>query len=186
MDNLIRTVSLSDLLRGVVDMEKKTFEKNLKTIAAKSDELAQLIHETGLAAIALVNSSGDTAWGVRLVDALGRKHDKARVVAWLVRFGKFAWNKDKGLIFRKRKDINPATLESFLQQANELPYWDLTPQPQPKVTFDYLSMIESIINKSKKAAEGEEGKVFEEKNTAVLADLKTLFTKYKEVLDSAQ
>lgn len=153
-------------------MEKKTFDSNIKKISKQSDALAQLIHTTGLAAIELVNKTGDISWGSRLVDALGQKHDKRRVVAWLVRFGKFGWDKEKGLIFRKRKDITLANEAAMLQQASDTPYWVLTPQAQPKVTYDYLAMIKSIVNKADKVENSE--KEIEEKNLHVLEALRHL------------
>lgn len=137
-------------------VKKNPFDSLIEVIKKQSDSLAQAIHQAGLLTIQQVNISGDVTYAVRLVDALGTKHDKRRVVAWLTHFGKLAWTTDKGLIYRKRKDINEATVQGFYDRANATPYWELTAQENPKVTIDILTMLNSILKKAEADYEGKE------------------------------
>src|SRR3970040_1648572 len=112
-------------------LNEKGFNKALATIKKQGDELAQAIHDAGLFAVSQANEHGNTGFGVRLMEALGRKHDAKRVEKWLCTFGKFGI-KDGELVYRKRKDINAENLDSTLQKASDTPYWELTKQEHHK------------------------------------------------------
>lgn len=163
----------------------KEFNKVLGGITIASDFLASQIHIAGLYALRHANIHSDVSKAVQLIDAMGKKHDKKRVQQWLVHFGKIAVQ--KGLIvFRKRKDINPENVEAWLFRASELPYWELNKQAEVKYTFDYLTMIKSIIETHDKKAVtlASEGKTVNEVNVGLLDGLKALihgYTPVKEV-----
>ena len=68
---------------------EKTFNSNIATIKKGSEALAQAIHAAGMFALAQANEHGNIGFAVRLVEAMGKKHDAQRVVKWLCHFGKF-------------------------------------------------------------------------------------------------
>ena len=156
------------------------FKKVLKTITKEADSMADDIHNAGMYALHQVNIHGNWHFSNQLILAMGRKHDKKRVIAWLTFFGKLSNTKDKGLVFRKRKDIVPETVEAWLKRADESPYWEHTPQEEAPFTVDYLSMLLSILHKHKMAITLEsEGKPVKESHKGVIAEIEAIVLKHK-------
>lgn len=146
----------------------KDFAPLLKQISGKSNDLALDIHTAGLFCIQQANLHNNAGFAQQLIEAIGDKQDIRRVARWMQFYGKIAV-KNNLLVFKKRKDITPANAEGWLKKANEIPYWVHTPQPQLEVTYDYLAMINSIVNKAiNKGKLEEEGKTVTEKNVDVL------------------
>lgn len=159
-------------------INEKQFNATIKAIKTNSDTLAQAIHTAGLFAIAQANEHGNVGFGVRLIEAMGKKHDSQRVCTWLCRFGKFGVSKGV-LVYRKRKDIDGTNLESWLAKAEATPYWELTPQKALVEKVDYLSMLHSIINKHKAMEKKQaEGKEVVENNVGILAEVEKLLAKF--------
>lgn len=159
-------------------LNEKQFNSTLAAIKKTADNLAQDIHAAAIFSIAQANEHGNIGFATRLVDAMGKKHDAQRVVNWLVHFGKIGVK--KGLIvFRKRKDINAENLEAILTQANDCPYWLLTPQKKLVENVDYLAMLASMVKKHQRIESGEtEGKEYTEKNTGILPEIQAIIAKY--------
>lgn len=160
------------------------FKKVLKNITKEADALADSIHSAGMFALRQVNLHGNYHFAGQLVDAMGKKHDKKRVIAWLTFFGKLS-NTKEGLVFRKRKDIVPETVEAWLDRADKTPYWEHTIQEEAPFTVDYLSMLLSILHKHKMASILEsEGKPVKESHKGIIAEVEALVLKHKsEVKD---
>lgn len=166
-------------------MNEKSFNAALKNIHKSGESLAQSIHEAGLFAIAQANEHGNTGFGVRLMDAIGKKHDAKRVEKWLCTFGKFGI-KDGVLVFRKRKDIGPENLEATLEKANAMPYWELTKQEHHKFHVNYLTILQGMLKKHEKAeALRTEGKEADEENIAILDEVKVLIARYQQAAQQA-
>lgn len=162
-------------------MNEKGFNSALKVISTTGDKFAQAVHEAGLFAIAQVNEHGNSGFGVRLLEAVGKKHDRQRIANWLMKFGKFGI-KNGVLVYRSRKDITPANLEATLEQADALPYWELTPEKKLVETINYLSLLKAAVMKHKAAeAKIAEGKQVDELHLEVFADLEKLLDKYKQL-----
>jgi hypothetical protein len=156
----------------------KEFHVLCQRIKVSGDVLATTIHNAGLYALQQVNIHGQTHHGLMLIEAVGTKHDKVRILKWLMFFGKFGY-KNKLLIYKKRKDIAPENVDNWLKRADETPYWDLTPQPEMEVTIDYLSMLKSIVSRHEGIPNLEEaGKKVTEKNVGVLAEVSKLLKKF--------
>jgi len=159
-------------------MTQAAFDKTLKNISGLAEALAVDVHNAGLYCLTQANIYNNANEGQRLIEAIGNKQDKQRVGRWLVFFGKFAVKSDM-LVYKKRKDITEANAEGWVKRADEMPYWELTPQPKLLVTFDYLAMIQSIINRASKVTElEEEGKQVTEKNKDVLKELNKIMIAY--------
>lgn len=159
-------------------INEKDFNNKLTIIKNSGEAFAQNIHEAGLMAIEYSILHGDVGFGARLMEALGKKHDAKRVERWLCHFGKFGMKQGK-LVFRKRGDLKSETLEAHMGGANAMPYWELTPQTHYKMTFDYLSILRSAIKQHEKAEKMKnEGKEVDEKNIAVLEQMKEVFAKF--------
>lgn len=159
-------------------MTQADFEKKLKSISGYAESLANEIHAAGVYCLFQANVHNNVDAGQRLIEAIGKKQDKQRVGRWLVFFGKFTVKNDL-LVYKKRKDITEANAEGWVKRANEMPYWELTAQPKLLVTFDYLAMIQSIINRASKVTElEEEGKQVTEKNKDVLKELNKIMVAY--------
>lgn len=149
----------------------KDFDALCKNINTKSEDLALDLHHAGLYCINQANLFNNAHPAQRLIEAIGDKQDIRRVARWMQAFGKLGVKKNL-LVFKKRKDITPANAEGWLKKANEVPYWMYTPQPQLEITYDYLAMITSIVNKAaNKGKIEEEGKQVTEKNVDVLEAL---------------
>jgi hypothetical protein len=160
-------------------MEMKDFNKAIESIKNNAEKLAATIHEAGMFAIAQANEHGNTGFGVRLIEALGKKHNAKSVAKWLQTFGKFGVKKGE-LVYKARKDINATNLEAWLVKANATPYWELTPDTITIVKYDYLTMLKGIVAKHKKASELEsEGKTVVENNVAVIAEVEALLAKFQ-------
>lgn len=166
-------------------LNEKTFNQAIKTISAMGEKFAETIHEAGMFAIAQVNEHGNDGFGVRLIEAMGKKHDRQRVVNWLVHFGKFGV-KNGVLVYKQRRDINPENYDAILEKANNTPYWELTPEKKLVERVDYLAMLKGIVNRhktmQKKASEG--AKV-EELNTGIIAEIETILAKHTTATEKA-
>jgi len=156
---------------------EKMFNSTIKAIKTLSENLADDIHDAGLFALTQVNEHGNDGFCVRLVEAMGKKHDAQRVVNWLVRFGKVGV-KDGHIIYKNRKDITPETLPAWIEKAEATPYWELTPQKKLIERVDYLASLAAIIHKhkamEKKAAEGAQ---VEELNVGVIKEVEALIAR---------
>lgn len=160
----------------------KEFGKRLTKISKQSDLLADDIHIAGLYALSQVNIHGQPSSAVRLIEAMGKKHDKVRVMKWLIHFGKLTV-KDKVLVYKKRKDINPETVDAWAAKADAMPYWELTAQQEMTVTYDYYKMIESVLNKRKGIPElTSKGKQVDEVNEGLLDAIQEVFNKFNPVV----
>jgi hypothetical protein len=136
-----------------------SFNKALKAINKSGEALAEYIHAAGLFALLQVNQHNNNGFAVRLLEAMGKKHDAKRVEKWLCHFGKLGM-KGGLLVYRARRDITPETLDKFQAEAAQTPYWELTEQEHHAFKFNCLGMLESILSRSDtakaKAAAGEE------------------------------
>ena len=141
---------------------EKQFKKSLANIVTCGDSLARHITDSGLFAIAQANLHGNVTAGIMLLEAMGKKHDKARVIIWLVNFGKFAYSKDKGLTYRNRKDILPENVDSWIIGASETPYYEFSKQAEPEFKVDVYKALASLIARPAKVekAADEKGKEF--------------------------
>lgn len=157
---------------------EKSFNSALTIIKKSGESLAQAIHEAGCFAINQANIHGNIGFGVRLMEAIGRKHDAKRVEKWLCTFGKFGMKAGE-LVYRKRKDIHEENYAAALEKANSTPYWELTQQEHCVFTVDYLAGIKSLVAKHDKAESLRgEGKEADEKNVAILDEVKAILARY--------
>ena len=155
----------------------KQFNSTIKAIKGTSEALAQSIHEAGVFAIAQANIHGNDGFAQRLIEAMGKKHDSQRVATWLMKFGKLGIKKGI-MVFRKRLDINAENAQSFVDQAELLPYWELTSQPQLKMPIDYMALLQGIVKRHTTAEEGrKEGKDITELHTEVLDQVREMLKK---------
>ena len=160
-------------------LNEKGFNATLVAIKKQSEGLAQAIHDAGMFAVQQVNEHGNIGFGVRLIEAMGKKHDAQRVVNWLVHYGKFGVKKGE-IVFKARKDITPATIDAFITKANENPYWVHTPQKKLVERINYLTLLESMVNKHKAAQKKiEGGEQVEELNAGLLPEIEAIIAKMK-------
>jgi hypothetical protein len=156
----------------------KSFNAAIAGIKKNGEALASLVHATGLFALSQANLHGNTGFGERLMEALGKKHDAKRVEKWLCHFGKFGMKQGK-LVYRARKDIGPENQDAMLAEAEATPYWELTEQAHHGFTFDGIASLKAIITRHetavKKANAGEEVTM---KNEGILAEVQALLAKF--------
>lgn len=136
----------------MVQLTEKGFNATIKAISIGGDKLATMIHSAGLFALAQVNEHGNSGFGVRLIEAMGKKHDVKRVEKWFCHFGKFGI-KSGVLVYRARRDIAPENMTAWAEKADATPYWELTEQEHHKFSFNGLAMLESIVKRLDKAKE---------------------------------
>lgn len=157
---------------------EKGFNATLKAITTGGDKLATLIHTAGLFALAQVNEHGNSGFGERLLEAMGKKHDAKRVEKWLCHFGKFGMKGGK-LVYRARRDIAPENLDAWAKKADECPYWELTVQEHHKFVFDGIGMLSAIVNRHAKAKEHEAaGDAVEIRNEGILTEIQAIINKH--------
>lgn len=156
-----------------------SFNKALKAITKSGEALADYIHYAGLFALAQVNEHGNDGFAVRLLEAMGKKHDAARVEKWLCHYGKLGMKAGK-LVYRARRDITAETIDAILAEATATPYWELTEQTHHVFRFNCLSMLESIVRRSdtakQKIAAGEEVEIA---GPDLVADVTALIAKHQ-------
>lgn len=158
--------------------KQKAFNSSLATIKASGEKLAAAVHAAGLIALQQANEHGNDGFGVRLMEALGKKHDAKRVEKWLCHFGKFGMKAGK-LVYRARRDIAPENLDAWAKKADECPYWELTVQEHHKFVFDGIGMLSAIVNRHAKAKEHEAaGDAVEIRNEGILAEVQGIINKY--------
>lgn len=158
-------------------INEKQFNTTIKAIKSNAESLAQSIHDAGVFAIAQANIHGNDGFAVRLMEAMGKKHDAQRVATWLMKFGKLGVKKGI-MVYRKRLDITPENAQSFIDQADTTPYWELTIQPQLKMTIDYLALLHGLVKRHETAETSrKEGKEVTELHPEVLAEVKAMLKK---------
>lgn len=176
-------------MESIVKFIKPTeagYNKALDDIRVAGKQLSDNIHLAGLYALLQANLHGNIGFGTRLLEAIGARHDCQRVANWLVAFGKFGI-KDKALVYRNRKDIKPESIDAFFEKAANCPYWQLTPPKALKETYDYLTMLKSIIAKHDKKGEQEQkGKTISEVNTHVLDEVKSLLDRLNKATTATE
>lgn len=166
-------------------LNEKGFNGAIKTIKATGEKFAEAVHDAGIFAIAQVNEHGNDGFGQRLMEAVGKKHDRQRIANWLMKFGKFGV-KNGVLVYKARKDITPANMDAMLEQANNMPYWELTPEKKLTETVNYLQLLKGIVNKHKTAqAKQAEGKQVDELHLEVLAKLEKVLESCKHAEEVA-
>lgn len=158
---------------------EKSFNSVLKAISKSGEALANYIHQAALFALAQVNEHGNDGFATRLIEAMGRKHDVARVEKWFCHFGKLGMKGGK-LVYRARRDITAENLEAILKEAEAVPYWELNEQPHHVFKFNCLSMLESIVTREQtakeKAAKGDEVEFI---GPNLVAEVQALIAKHK-------
>ncbi|UOF80661.1 hypothetical protein [Caudoviricetes sp.] len=158
-------------------MTEKSFNVSLKIIRNMGDKFAQSVHEAGMFALQQANLHNNNGFAVRLMEAVGKKHDAKRLEKWLCHFGKLGI-KQGILVYRNRKDIVAETVDATLAAAEATPYWELTQQEHHKMTFDTLAALKSLIARHDTVQKaGVEGKPVEIKHEAEFAAVKALFEK---------
>lgn len=153
-------------------MESKQFSSLLVKIAKDSDSLADMIHQAGLYAIAQANTHSNLSPAIKLVEALGRKHDKQRVVTWLCNFSVIRVSKGALVKGKKIPDIDAS------EQADAMPYWELTPQPKLINKIDYKALLMGILKRHDNAQDNE---TVQEFNTELLEGVRTLLSNINTV-----
>jgi hypothetical protein len=146
----------------------KTFDSTLVKINKHSDDLAEMIHDAGLYVIDQANTHRNIDPALRFVEALGRKHDKQRVVTWLTRFSILRIKKGS-LIAGK----NVVAKTEWLEEANSLPYWELTPQPTLKGKLDILASLKGVLNRYE-SAKSDSSKEWKFYNEDLLKDIQAM------------
>lgn len=158
---------------------EKGFNSAIAAIKKSGEALANYVHNAGLFALAQVNEHGNDGFAVRLLEALGRKHDAKRVEKWLCHFGKLGMKSGK-LVYRARRDITPETIDAILKEAESIPYWDFTEQEHHVFKFNGLTMLQSIVSRlntaNEKAQAGEEVEIT---SPEVVAEVAAILEKYK-------
>ena len=167
---------------------EKTLAKALHNIVTCGDSLADQIHAVGIYAIDQANLHGNINVANRLLEAMGTKHDKARVITWLVEFGSFSYNKEKGLTYRNRKDVSPETAQGFVDAAQESPYWVFTKQIEPKFEVHILARLKTLIDLPKKtrAKAEESGKDADIHDEGLITKLLAVYEAHKPEVQAPQ
>jgi hypothetical protein len=164
---------------------EKGFNSTLVAIKKSGEALAQYIHNAGMFALEQVNTHGNDGFAVRLLEAMGKKHDAARVEKWLCHYGKLGMKAGK-LVYRARRDINAETIEAMLTEAEATPYWELTEQTHHVFKFNGLSMLQAIVNRlttaKEKAAAGVEVEII---SPEVVEEVSALLAKHKAAAGAA-
>ena len=162
-------------------LNEKGFNGAIKAIKTNGEKLAMAIHQAGLFAIMQANTHGNVGFAERLIDAMGKKHDRQRVVNWLVAFGKIGVTNQE-IVYRKRKDILPENLDAWIAKADNTPYWELTKEKPLVEKVDYLAIVLNAIRKHDKTLpeKQEQGYTIEESNVALLDDFRKLAAKYQK------
>lgn len=168
----------------MTQFDDKRFNKNLKAISTSAESLAKLIHESAMYALSQVNIHGNDGFAVRLVEAMGRKHDVERVEKWFCYYGKLGMKAGK-LVFRKNKKIQPETIDAIMAEAAATPYWELNPQRHNVQSIDYLSLLAGIIKRratiSQKNSENDDAHQIEEHNVGVLDEIAKIIKAHQPV-----
>ena len=163
----------------------KTFNSTLKAISKSGEALASMIHEAGMYALEQVNTHGNDGFAVRLIDAMGKKHDVKRVEKWLCHFGKLGIKKGV-LCYRNNSKIKPETYEAVMEEADNTPYWELSPQEHHKFTVDYLGMLQGLLKRHETAKQKEaEGIEVEERNLGILDEVAKILKAHQPEVKAA-
>lgn len=161
----------------------KNFATKLKALEKTGISYGDAIHAVAIYVLRQVNYGTNFSPVALFMDALTTRHDKARVQAWLIKFGKCTMKSGK-LVYKNRKDLTEANMDANQDRAVITPYWELTAQPVAKVTFDYLAMLTSIVNKADKVTELEqEGKTVTQLNVGLLENIRKLVESSKPVVN---
>lgn len=121
-----------------VPMAKADLAKEITSIGKVGNKLNMRIQIAALNAVYYSIAEGYIQYGDNLVMSLTNGHRKNTLVAFLEKFGKFQWSKEKkSFVFRKRDEL---TLESVSEISEQ--WYDTIKAPEPVSSIDVESKFE--------------------------------------------
>lgn len=135
-------------------MDKTQFNKALTTIGKTQDKLRALLHDCGMYAITQSIQHNNVTPALDLFNKMHESQRKEAMKAWLINFGNIKADAEKGLVFTKKKENDPAKLDELLEKADSIPYWELTrEQAVEPGAYDLVKELYSVISRAKKYQE---------------------------------
>jgi len=132
-----------------VPMAKADLAKEITSIGKVGNKLNMRIQIAALNAVYYSIAEGYIQYGDNLVMSLTNGHRKNTLVAFLEKFGKFQWSKEKkSFVFRKRDEL---TLESVSEITEQ--WYDTIKAPEPVSSIDVESKFESWLKNITKQAD---------------------------------
>lgn len=145
-------------------MELKTFNRNVRTIAAAGKKLDVLVHTTAIGGLLLVQADGNATRMDQLLQALPKGYRQQAFKLWVQAHSPIRWNGDGKIGVQKEnaKTFTPYAIEA----ATAVPFWDFTQENKPmQLSLDQImAMLKRESDKLAKADENgdirdEEGKI---------------------------
>lgn len=138
-----------NLKKAFVPMAKADLAKEITSIGKVGNKLNMRIQIAALNAVYYSIAEGYIQYGDNLVMSLTNGHRKNTLVAFLEKFGKFQWSKEKkSFVFRKRDEL---TLESVSEISEQ--WYDTIKAPEPVSSIDVESKFESWLKNITKQAD---------------------------------
>lgn len=130
-----------------VPMEKTLLVKEISQIGKIGNKLNLRIQIAAMNAVYYSVTEGYIQYGQNLVLAMNAGQRKNSLVAFLEKFGNFAWSKEnKNLIYQKN---DKATVESL--DAIDERWFETIKAPEPKSMYDFEEDVSKFIKRMEKA-----------------------------------
>lgn len=130
-----------------VPMEKTLLVKEISQIGKIGNKLNLRIQIAAMNAVYYSVTEGYIQYGQNLVLAMNAGQRKNSLVAFLEKFGNFAWSKEnKNLIYQKN---DKATVESL--DAIDERWFETIKVPEPKSMYDFEEDVSKFIKRMEKA-----------------------------------
>lgn len=119
----------------------------------------QLDEQVQIACLQVIGQSvrySNTTPAMSLLAAVS-KHHMATVVAYLEKFGNFAWDKKEAkLLFRNIHEASDVGLQRALAAIGEAKWYDAKPPKKVVSQYDYMAMLSDFFDRAFKAAKKED------------------------------
>lgn len=122
--------------------------KLIDSIESRGKKLAADIHRAAVSCLYHADKHGDVTLMQRLLVAVPDFSRRNALIAWAVKFGKFAPSEDgKSVVYLKHG-------ETDIEGGAAVPFWDFKPE-QPFTQFDLGAELAKLVKRAEKAAKDE-------------------------------
>lgn len=134
-------------------MELKTFNRNVKTIAAAGKKLDLLVHLTACGGLLLVQQDGNATRMDQLLLALPKGYRQQAFKLWVQAHSPIRWNGDGKIGVQKP---NAKAFTAFnIPAAEAVPFWDFSKENDVK-SFSIETLMAMLKRESDKLAKADE------------------------------
>lgn len=156
-------------------MDQKQFDVAVALVKSTGEKMDGMLHECAMFSLEQLNLHGNNGAANRLLAAVSKSMRKEAMFVWFNDFGMCKRAKDNTLVYAGKKKLSwegeqVNDLPSFLEIADENPFYEYTKEIPPVSSYDVAKGIANIL----KRVETGKTKGWELKHTELLESLRAL------------